>query len=146
MVKYGYVVFPTNKGKGYLTVAISRPEKGDTSGKHTAAFAFCAPQDPFVKRTGRVKALSKLNSKLKVEFVCDGGWHNTLRAAFKEYLTNHSVPSWVSRSIKKNTYRFGLSEPTFDELSKERVKTLSNQELATLLSVAKDEYDRRLLK
>jgi hypothetical protein len=56
MIKFGYFSAPINSRKGYVTVAITRPEKDDSTQNHFASFAFCSPKDQFRKSQGRLMA------------------------------------------------------------------------------------------
>jgi len=150
MVKYGYVVFPTNKGNGYLTVAISRPEKGDTTGKHVAAFAFCSLEDTFTKKNGRMKAEAKLISKSRIEFICNGDWNDVLNTALVEYMfkfdvvdLNDKIPDWLRKGIRKKNYKIGLRPSVFEITANEQIKQLSNKDLFSLIRIAKKEYSTR---
>jgi hypothetical protein len=161
MVKYGYVVFPTRDGgNGYLTIAIQRPDKGDTSGAHVAAFALCEPLDLFKKREGCAKANGRLLQRSsnrkerftsRITFVSNGNWHEVVQTAFETFIAVNGqcnkadpqkLPAWFWRSLNKKTFRFGLAS---ESPYKGYVSAIDSVDsLRVLIETAKAEFNHRV--
>lgn len=74
-IRLCYFNIKTNKGVGYICMALERPEKDSASTTYRAAFAFCSPQEgkQFSKSKARAMALGRLvtfgrDSDNRIEF------------------------------------------------------------------------------
>ena len=61
-VRLCYFMAKTNKGIGYICMALQRPEKGSPSKTYRAGFSFCSPQEGkmFSKQKARLMATGRL--------------------------------------------------------------------------------------
>ena len=103
-VRFGYFEVQTNQGKGYICVAMSRPQKGNVI--HEAAFAFCSPREKlFSKPLARKIAESRLRKGKGIVFDHSGG----IKAAFVKALGKaYPLPGWVRKNLSNWHIRFGL--------------------------------------
>jgi hypothetical protein len=105
-IRLCYFMVQTNKGVGYICMALQRPNKDSDSVSYKAAFSFCSPQEGkrFSKQKARAMAVGRLatfdrgNSpdNNRIDFDCAA---DNLTDVFKyglELVENvGNVPSWV---------------------------------------------------
>jgi len=123
-IRISYFTVHTNKGIGYVCVALLRPEKGSTSNSYRAAFSSYSPLDnkSFSKVNARNAAIGRLlcwrtdrkdvtgkqcetNPRLEFNYVdydIQTEKKLNLKDVFVQALNlamhNRNVPSWVERS------------------------------------------------
>lgn len=63
-IRLCYFMVKTNKGIGYICMALSRPAKDSDSHTYHAGFSFCSPQEgkKFSKQKARIAALGRLST------------------------------------------------------------------------------------
>jgi hypothetical protein len=109
MIKFGYFFAKSaTKRPGYVTIAITRPDKNDPNQKHLASFSFCSPKDCFKKTLGRKIAENRLLAQKCIEINVSGTVPVVINAAMQEAISNKMVPSWVSKAHKRNNLQYGL--------------------------------------
>lgn len=113
-VRLCYFMIPTNKGIGYVCMALRRPEKDSGSISYKAAFSFCSPQEgkQFSKQKARLMATGRLatwerDSGNRVDFESNAqNLTDVFKQGFELLAKNGNVPSWVR---KRKDLIFGLN-------------------------------------
>lgn len=110
-IKFGYFkVQLKDSRKGFVTVAIIRPEKDNPNQDHRAAFAFCSYRDTFKKKVGRAIAEGRLlANKNTIHINHTGTVSQVIGKALEEAIINKIVPSWVGRAHKRNAIKYRLT-------------------------------------
>lgn len=109
--KFGYFFTEslTSNKAGYITVAITRPDRDDAEQRHLAAFSFCSPKDQFNKAKGRKVAEARLSSKKALEICMDGSVSEVVEEAMITAIREKLVPSWVAKAYKRELIGYGLN-------------------------------------
>lgn len=91
-IRLCYFMASTNKGVGYICMALQRPEKGSISNTYRAGFSFCSPQEgkKFSKKKARAMAVGRLttfsrNKTDRIEFTSNA---KNLTDVFSEGFAN----------------------------------------------------------
>lgn len=120
-IRIAYFKVLTNKGEGYICVALNRPAKGSNSSAYKAGFSCYAPSDekPFSKINARNAAVGRIlnwrdvrknvagkecqtNPRISFNYDLTPDEKFNLKDAFEHALRlameTWAVPSWVSRA------------------------------------------------
>jgi hypothetical protein len=119
-IRICYFTVNTNKGVGYVCMAVNRPDKGSDSKHYTAGFSSYSPLDEksFSKTHARNSAIGRIikfrpirkdvrgevcktNPRLEFDYETNGDEKFNLKDVFERGLQlamqNMSVPGWVAR-------------------------------------------------
>lgn len=108
--KYGYFFIEAPfKRPGYITVAITRPDKEDPDQKHLASFSFCSPKDHFNKKIGRAIATGRLKTDRVITLNLAGSVSEVVKEALNQAVMINQVPSWVRKAYLRGRIGFGLN-------------------------------------
>lgn len=113
-IRLCYFMVPTNKGMGYICMALQRPEKDSGSNSYKAGFSFCSPQEgkQFSKQKARAMATGRLSTWARtngnrVDFESDAqNLTDVFKHGFELLEKEGNVPSWVR---KRKGLIFGLN-------------------------------------
>jgi hypothetical protein len=111
-IRFGYFRVSTNRGPGYICIAMTRPPKGTQGELCHLGISFCSPKDCFNKKMARQIAEGRLfKNPLTIEDI-PGPSSQNMRTALQIALKD-SAPSWAKKTASR--IYFGLN-PNIDNM------------------------------
>ena len=135
-IRISYFTIQTNKGIGYVCMALSRPQPGQSN--YQAAFSCYSPNEvkPFSKEHSRNSAVGRVvnwrterknasgevcetNPRINFDYIVNSpdekfNLRNVFERGLNLAMDSHAVPGWVGRSKKVG---FGLNPKSIDLVS-----------------------------